>query len=49
MQSKIRSRVEHVFAVLKLRLGFTKARYRGLAKNAQQLLATCALVNLLVA
>ncbi len=49
VQFKTRSRVEHVFAVLKLRFGFTKVRYRGLAKNTQRLLATCALVNLLVA
>ena len=33
VQSKTRSRVEHVFAVMKLHFGFTKVRYRGLAKN----------------
>ncbi len=32
VQSKTRSRVEHVFGVLKLRFGFTKVRSRGLAK-----------------
>jgi len=35
-----------VFAVLKLKFGFVKVRYRGLAKNANRLFVTCALVNL---
>ncbi|MFL9899269.1 aldo/keto reductase [Paraburkholderia fungorum] len=33
-KSKIRARVEHVFAVVKRLWGFGKVRYRGLAKNA---------------
>jgi len=45
-KSTVRSKVEHVFAVLKLHFGFVKVRYRGLAKNANRLFATCALVNL---
>ena len=49
VQSKTRSRVEHVFGVLKLRFGFVKVRYRGLAKNLNRLLASCALVNLVTA
>jgi transposase, IS5 family len=49
LKSKIRSRVEHVFGVLKLKFGFVKVRYRGLAKNANRLFATCALVNLFLA
>jgi IS5 family transposase len=32
-QSKVRSRVEHVFAVVKRLWGFNKVRYRGLSKN----------------
>lgn len=48
-KSKVRSKVEHVFAVLKLKFGFVKVRYRGLKKNAHRLLATCALVNLYLA
>lgn len=48
-KSRVRSRVEHVFQILKLKFGFTKVRYRGLAKNANRLLATCALVNLFTA
>jgi IS5 family transposase len=45
-KSTVRSKVEHVFAVMKLKFGFVKVRYRGLAKNANRLFATCALVNL---
>jgi len=41
--------VEHVFAVMKLKFGFVKVRYRGIAKNANRLFATCALVNLFLA
>src|ERR1700687_3699114 len=45
-KSRVRSKVEHVFAVLKLKFGFVKVRYRGLDKNANRLFVTCALVNL---
>jgi IS5 family transposase len=45
-KSTVRSKVEHVFGVLKLKFGFVKVRYRGLKKNANRLFATCALVNL---
>jgi transposase, IS5 family len=45
-KSRVRSKVEHVFAVLKLQFGFVKVRYRGLKKNANRLFATCALINL---
>ena len=45
-KSRVRSKVEHVFAVMKLKFGFVKVRYRGLKKNATQLFAVCALVNL---
>jgi transposase, IS5 family len=45
-KSRVRSKVEHVFAVLKLKFGFVKVRYRGIAKNANRLFATFALVNL---
>lgn len=47
--SKTRSRVEHGFAVLKLRFGFVKVRYRGLAKNLHRLYVSFALVNLVTA
>lgn len=49
LKSKIRSRVEHVFGVMKLTFGFSKVRYRGLSKNLNRLLATCALINLFTA
>lgn len=45
-KSQVRSRVEHVFQIMKLKFGFTKVRYRGLGKNANRLFTTCALVNL---
>src|SRR5713101_2183319 len=45
-KSSVRSRVEHVFQVMKLQFGFVKLRYRGLKKNAHRLFVTCALVNL---
>ena len=47
-KSSVRAKVEHVFAVMKLKFGFTKVRYRGLDKNANRLFATCALVNLFI-
>ena len=45
-KSRVRSKVEHVFGVMKLKFGFVKVRYRGLDKNAHRLFVTCALVNL---
>jgi IS5 family transposase len=38
--------VEHVFRPLKTLWGFAKARYRGLAKNANRAFAMLALINL---
>jgi IS5 family transposase len=49
IKSKTRARVEHVFAVMKLKFGFTNVRYRGMAKNTQHLHAACVLVNLFMA
>jgi transposase, IS5 family len=49
IHSKTRSRVEHVIGVLKLRLGFVKVCYRGLAKNLHRLHISFALVNLITA
>jgi IS5 family transposase len=48
-KSRVRAKVEHVFAVIKLKFGFTKVRYRGLDKNAHRLFVTCALANLFLA
>ena len=45
-KSRVRSKVEHVFGVIKLKFGFVKVRYRGLKKNANRFFASCALANL---
>jgi transposase, IS5 family len=45
-KSKVRARVEHVFGVVKRLWGFTKARYRGLAKNATRAFTALALANI---
>lgn len=45
-QSSIRARVEHVFRVIKRQFGFSKTRYRGLAKNAAQVNMLVGLANL---
>ncbi|KAI3604102.1 Mobile element protein (plasmid) [Cupriavidus necator H850] len=44
-KSKIRARVEHVFGIVKRLWGFTKVRYRGLAKNANRAFVALALAN----
>jgi len=48
-KSKIRARVEHVFAVLKRLWGFNKVRYRGLAKNATRAFVALGLANIFMA
>lgn len=48
-KSKIRSRVEHVFAVVKRLWGFSKVRYRGLEKNANRCFVVLGLANLYLA
>jgi IS5 family transposase len=45
-KSRVRSKVEHPFRILKRIFGFTKVRYRGLWKNHQWVCAAFALVNL---
>jgi IS5 family transposase len=47
-KSRVRSKVEHVFHVMKRQFGYTKVRYRGLDKNAHHLFIKCALVNLVL-
>jgi transposase, IS5 family len=44
--SGIRARVEHVFRIVKRQFGYTKTRYRGLAKNAAQVMTLIGLANL---
>jgi IS5 family transposase len=48
-KSKVRARVEHVFAVVKRLWGFTKVRYRGLAKNATRAFVALSLANIYLA
>jgi len=48
-KSRVRSKVEPVFQVLKLQFGFVKERYRGRQEHASRLFAACALVNLFMA
>ncbi|AOU98745.1 IS5 family transposase [Acidihalobacter yilgarnensis] len=45
-KSRIRARVEHVFAVVKRLWGFSKVRYRGLDKNANRSFVALGLANL---
>jgi len=45
-RSRIRARGEHAFHVVKRLWGFSKVRYRGLAKNAARAFALFALANL---
>lgn len=49
IKARIRSKVEHPFRVLKRQWGHVKVRYRGLAKNTQQLHTLFALSNLWMA
>ena len=48
-KSSVRSKVEYVFLVVKKLWGFTKVRYRGLAKNKTRLLTTLAPANVFIA
>ena len=45
-KSRIRSRVEHVFGVVKRLWGFGKVRHRGLAKSATRAFTALALANI---
>ncbi len=45
-KASVRAKVEHPFRVIKCQFGFTKVRYKGLAKNTAQLLTLFALSNL---
>ena len=49
MKASIRSKVEHPFRVIKRQFGFTRVRYRGLAKNTAQIVTLFALSNLWMA
>lgn len=45
-KASVRAKVEHPFRVVKRQFGYTKVRYRGLAKNTAQVLTLFALSNL---
>src|SRR5665213_338624 len=45
-KAQVRSKVEHVFRVMKRQFGFDRVRYKGLAKNANRMFTCFALVNL---
>ena len=47
-KSSVRSKVEHSIGVIKRVFGFTKVRYRGLAKNTHHLRLMCGLANLFI-
>ena len=49
IKASIRAKVEHTFQVIKRQFGFVKVRYRGLKKNAAQLMTLFALSNLWIA
>ena len=49
MKASVRAKVEHPFRVIKCQFGFTKVRYKGLAKNTAQLVTLFALSNLWMA
>ena len=48
-KASVRAKVEHPFRVVKRQFGYTKVRYRGLAKNTAQVLTLFALSNLWMA
>ena len=49
LKASLRAKVEHPFRVIKCQFGFTKVRYKGLAKNMAQLIILFALSNLWMA
>jgi len=46
-KSKVRSKVEHAFQIIKVRFGYRKVKYRGLEKNSMHLYMLFASANLL--
>jgi IS5 family transposase len=49
IKAAVRSKVEHVFRVVKRQFGYMKVRYKGLAKNTAQVKTLFALSNLWMA
>jgi len=48
-KAQVRAKVEHPFRVIKRQFGYTKVRFRGLAKNTSQMVTLFALSNLWMA
>lgn len=48
LTSSFRSKVEHVFRVVKRQFGYTRTRYRGLYKNSQQIFCQLTLANIYI-
>ena len=46
LKASVRAKVEHVFFYMKRMFGYTKVRYRGLAKNTNRLYMLAGLTNL---
>jgi transposase, IS5 family len=46
LKASVRAKVEHPFQIIKCQWGYRKTRYKGLAKNAQQLVTLFMLSNL---
>jgi hypothetical protein len=46
-KASIRAKVEHAFSMIKQRFGYSKVRYRGLAKNTNRLYMLAGFANLL--
>ena len=49
LKAAVRAKVEHPFRVIKRQFGYTKVRYRGLAKNTGQVMTLFALSNVWMA
>jgi IS5 family transposase len=49
LKAAVRAKAEHPFRVIKRQFGYTKVRYRGLAKNTGQVLMLFALSNVWMA
>ena len=49
LKASVRAKVEHPFRVIKCQFGYRKTRYKGLAKNAMQVVILFALSNLWMA
>ena len=48
LKAQVRAKVEHPFRYVKQVFGYSKVRYRGLAKNSERLHLLAAMSNLLI-